>query len=45
MTLSSGFLSESYNEVFKQLMLSEKVWITNLTDTERTSITNQYKDK
>ena len=34
MTLSSGFLSESYNEVFKQLMLSEKVWITNLTDTE-----------
>ena len=34
MTLSSGFLSESYNEVFKQLMLSEKVWITNTTDTE-----------
>ncbi len=33
-SLSSGFLSESYNEVFKQLMLSEKVWITNLTDTE-----------
>ena len=33
-TLSSGFLSESYNEVFKQLMLSEKIWITNLTDTE-----------
>ena len=28
-TLSSGFLSEEYNEVFKQLMLSEKVWITN----------------
>jgi hypothetical protein len=34
MSLSSGFLSESYNEVFKQLMLSEKVWITNLTNTE-----------
>ena len=34
MTLSSGFLSESYNEVFKQLMLSEKVWITNTTNTE-----------
>ena len=34
MTLSSGFLNESYNEVFKQLILSEKVWITNLTDTE-----------
>ncbi len=33
-TLSSGFLSEEYNEVFKQLLLSEKVWITNLTDTE-----------
>jgi len=33
-TLSSGFLSEEYNEVFKQMMLSEKVWITNLTDTE-----------
>ena len=34
MTLSSGFLNESYNEVFKQLMLSEKVWITDTTDTE-----------
>ncbi len=33
-TLSSGFLNEEYNEVFKQLMLSEKVWITELTDTE-----------
>jgi len=33
MTLSSGFLSESYNEVFKQLMLSEKVWITDRTNT------------
>ena len=30
-TLSSGFLSEEYNEVFKQMMLSEKVWITNET--------------
>jgi hypothetical protein len=29
-TLSSGFLSEEYNEVFKQMMLSEKVWITNV---------------
>lgn len=28
-SLSSGFVNESYNEVFKQLMLSEKVWITN----------------
>jgi len=31
-TLSSGFLGEEYNEVFKQMMLSEKVWITNITD-------------
>ena len=29
-SLSSGFLSEEYNEVFKQMMLSEKVWITNV---------------
>ena len=28
-TLSSGFLTEEYNEVFKQLLLSEKVWVTN----------------
>lgn len=33
-TLSSGYLSEEYNEVFKQLLLSEKVWVTNITDTE-----------
>ena len=33
-TLSSGFLSEEYNEVFKQLMLSEKVWITEVSDTD-----------
>lgn len=32
-SLSSGFVSEEYNEVFKQLMLSEKVWITNVLDT------------
>jgi len=32
-SLSSGYLSEEYNEVFKQLMLSEKVWVTNVTDT------------
>jgi len=31
-TLSSGFLSEEYNEVFKQMMLSERVWITNIND-------------
>ena len=27
LSLSSGFYSESYNEVFKQLFLSDKVWI------------------
>ena len=27
MTLSSGFLSESYNEVFRQMSLSDKIWI------------------
>ena len=32
-TMSSGFLSEEYNEVFKQMMLSEKVWITNIIET------------
>ncbi len=32
-TLSSGYLSEEYNEVFRQLMLSEKVWVTNVNDT------------
>lgn len=32
-SLSSGFLSEEYNEVFKQLMLSEKVWVANVNDT------------
>jgi len=31
-TLSSGFLSEEYNEVFKQMMLSEKVWVTNVKE-------------
>ena len=29
-SLSSGFLNEDYNEVFKQLLLSEKVWITGI---------------
>ena len=33
-TLSSGYLSEDYNEVFKQLLLSEKVWLTNVTETQ-----------
>jgi len=31
-TLSSGLLSEEYNEVFKQMILSEKCWITNVKE-------------
>ena len=31
-SLSSGYLSEDYNEVFKQLLLSEKVWVTNIIE-------------
>lgn len=31
-TLSSGFLDEEYNKVFKEMMLSEKVWVTNITE-------------
>ena len=31
-TLSSGFLDEEYNKVFKEMMLSEKIWITNVTE-------------
>ena len=31
-SLSSGYLSEDYNEVFKQLLLSEKVWMTEIKD-------------
>ena len=31
-SLSSGYLSEEYNQVFQQLLLSEKVWITNITE-------------
>ena len=31
-SLSSGYLSEEYNEVFKQLLLSEKVWVTEIND-------------
>jgi hypothetical protein len=33
-TLNTNYLTEEYNEVIKQLMLSEQVWITKLTDTE-----------
>jgi len=33
-TMNTGYIYESFNEVFKQLMLSEQVWMTRLTDTE-----------
>jgi len=33
-TLNTGYIDESFNEVFRQLMLSEQVWMTRLTDTE-----------
>jgi len=33
-TLNTNYLSEDYNEVIKQLMMSEQVWLTKLTDTE-----------
>ena len=33
-TLNTGFVSEDYNEVIKQLLMSEYVWLTRTTDTE-----------
>ena len=33
-TLNTNYLSEEYNEVIKQLMMSEQVWLTKLTDQE-----------
>lgn len=33
-TLNTNYLSEEYNEVIKQLMMSEQVWLTKLTDEE-----------
>lgn len=33
-TLNTNYLSEEYNEVIKQLMISEQVWLTKLTDQE-----------
>lgn len=32
LTLNTGFIDESYNEIVNQLMLSESVWLTNLDD-------------
>lgn len=33
-TLNTNYLNEEYNEVIKQLMISEQVWLTKLTDEE-----------
>ena len=33
-TMNTGFVSEDYNEVIRQLLLSEQVWMTKLTDEE-----------
>jgi hypothetical protein len=33
-TMNTGFISEDYNEVIRQLLLSEQVWVTKLTDQE-----------
>ena len=44
-TLNSGYLSEEYNEVFKQLMLSEKVWLTNYLDGDDQVIPVNVKSK
>ena len=34
--LNTGFVSEDYNEVIKQLLFSEKVWLTKTTNDEST---------
>ena len=33
-TMNTGYISEEYNEVIRQLLLSEQVWMTKLTDEE-----------
>ena len=33
-TMNTGYISEDYNQVIEQLMLSEQVWGTFITDTE-----------
>ena len=32
--MNTGYISEEYNEVIRQLLLSEQVWMTKLTDEE-----------
>jgi hypothetical protein len=48
LTLNSGFYAEEYNEVFKQLLLSEQVWInyeTNALPVNITSSALTFKDQ
>ena len=33
-TMNTGYMPEDYNQVIEQLMLSEQVWATFVTDTE-----------
>ena len=44
LTLNSGFVDELMNEVFKQLILSEKVWITYGSDVLPINITSNSID-
>lgn len=48
LTLNSGFYVEEYNEIFKQLLLSEQVWINYNTNTLPINITSSaltFKDQ
>jgi hypothetical protein len=48
LTLNSGFYAEEYNEVFKQLLLSEQVWINyenNILPVNITSSALTFKDQ
>ena len=42
-SLSSGFVDESFNDVFKELLLSEKVWITKLVNGSTTVLAINIK--
>ena len=44
LTINSGFVPESFNEVFKQLMLSEQVWIDYNQQVLPINISNQNID-
>ncbi len=36
--MNTGYISEQYNEVIKQMMLSEQVWMTKTIDSEEVVI-------